>query len=333
MSETRLSMRRFFRAQRDEDYSQIQYLTAKCTRLAHDKGTLDREILLSRERERKLQNELQAVTAQLLLQEQTNVELRMNQDQLISKVQQQQYLVDLLQQRVVLLVEESSQDVELLQQVGSELLCLQSSEVKLEGLVEELHAEAKHRAAVAESFQEDLHAEAQFSAALTESLQEELHSKTEELEQLQDTNKTLTEELKDLQDAHQREVRALQRENEGRLRKLQETAEQCEWLCEQQRYWMCCVKRFKDCLMQERETLLQQVRRLEKKAEKLKKRSHVNIPTQTFRCPLQDSESCSSITLWDGEADLESDPERSSPLYGQLSDQAGSPNNRFEKPP
>lgn len=36
--QTQMSMRRFFRAQRDEDYSQIQYLTAKCTRLAHDKG-------------------------------------------------------------------------------------------------------------------------------------------------------------------------------------------------------------------------------------------------------------------------------------------------------
>lgn len=36
--QTQMSMRRFFRAHRDEDYGQIQYLTAKCTRLAHDKG-------------------------------------------------------------------------------------------------------------------------------------------------------------------------------------------------------------------------------------------------------------------------------------------------------
>lgn len=35
-------MRRFFRAHRDEDFSQIQYLTAKCTRLAHDKGKSQR---------------------------------------------------------------------------------------------------------------------------------------------------------------------------------------------------------------------------------------------------------------------------------------------------
>lgn len=40
------------------------------------------------------------------------------------------------------------------------------------------------------------------------------------------------------------EVRQLQQENEASLGKLQETAEQFEWLCQQQRYWMCCVKRW-----------------------------------------------------------------------------------------
>lgn len=40
--ETQMIMRRFFRAHRDEDFSQIQYLTAKCTRLAHDKGKSQR---------------------------------------------------------------------------------------------------------------------------------------------------------------------------------------------------------------------------------------------------------------------------------------------------
>lgn len=66
-----------------------------------------------------------------------------------------QEMVDSLQQRVVLLVEESSWDAERLRQVNSELLCLQSSETRLEGLVEELHAGARHGAVVAES----LHAE------------------------------------------------------------------------------------------------------------------------------------------------------------------------------
>ncbi len=86
-----------------------------------------------------------------------------------------QDLVDLLQQRLVLLVEESSRDGELLQQVGSELLCLQSSEAKLEGLVEELHAEAHRRAVVAESLQAELHEETQRRTVLTESLHAELH--------------------------------------------------------------------------------------------------------------------------------------------------------------
>lgn len=86
-----------------------------------------------------------------------------------------QDLADMLQQRLVLLAQESSRDAKLLQQVGSELLCLQSSEVKLEGLVEELHAEARHRAAVAEDLQAELQAEAQRRAALTESLNVELH--------------------------------------------------------------------------------------------------------------------------------------------------------------
>ncbi|KAG8003853.1 hypothetical protein GBF38_007849 [Nibea albiflora] len=209
--QTQMSMRRFFRANREDDYSQIQYLTAKCTRLAHDKALLDREFLLSRDRERRLQNELEGVTARLHHQEQLNMELKMGQDQLVSKLHQQQYLVDLLQQRVVLLVKESSRDEELLRQVGSELLCLQSSEVKLEGLVEELHAEAHRRAVVAKGLQAELQAEAQHRAVLTESLKTEL-----------------------------------------------------------------C--RFKDSLMEERETLLQQVSMLEKKAKKLG-RLHDDSPT------------------------------------------------------
>lgn len=53
-------------------------------------AVLDREFLVSRDRERKLQNELEATTAQLLHQEQMNLELRMKQDQLISRIHQQQ---------------------------------------------------------------------------------------------------------------------------------------------------------------------------------------------------------------------------------------------------
>lgn len=83
--------------------------------------------------------------------------------------------MELLQQRVVLLVEESARDGELLRQVSTELLCLQSSEEKLEGLVQELHAEAHHRAVVAERLQAELHDEVQCRAELTKRLHAELH--------------------------------------------------------------------------------------------------------------------------------------------------------------
>ncbi|XP_033948258.1 hyaluronan mediated motility receptor-like isoform X2 [Pseudochaenichthys georgianus] len=327
-------MRRFFQAHRDEDFSQIQYLTAKCGRLAHDRAVLEREFLLSRERERKLQNDLEAASAQIFHQEQLNLELRMREDQLISRMHRQQDLVFALQQRVGLLARESSRDEELLRQVGSELMCLQSSEGKLEGLVEELHAEAKHKVAEAVSFQAELHAEAQRRAERTESPQAELRSKTEKLEELQDTNQTLTEKLKDLESAHQTEVRGLTEENQRSLRKLQGTAEQFEWLCQQQRYWMCCVKRFKDCLMEERDALLRQVILLKKKTQKLKQR--LRDDSQRVLCPLQDSKCCDcSLTVWDADAvaDLESQVEKSNMLYAELFNQAGSPINEHQKPP
>lgn len=70
-------------------------------------------------------------------------------------------LVVFLQQRVHLVVEESSRDAALLglqlEQVNSELLHLQRSEVQLEGLVEELHTEDLQRAALTEDLQVQLH--------------------------------------------------------------------------------------------------------------------------------------------------------------------------------
>ncbi|XP_015248432.1 PREDICTED: uncharacterized protein LOC107096335 isoform X2 [Cyprinodon variegatus] len=307
-------MRRFFKAHRVEDYSQIQYLTAKCTRLTHEK-VLEREFLVSRERERKLQNEMEAVTARLLQQEALNLELSINQDQLINRIHQQRNVVEALQQRLVLLAGENRRDGELLQQVISELLCLQSSEVKLEGLVEELHAEAQHRAALADS----LHAE--------------LHSKIVQLKELQDANSSLTEELRKLHRTHQAEVKELQQENKGSLSKLQETADQFEWLCQQQKYWMRCVKRFKDCLIEERQTLLHQVNMLEKKIVEQKKNSTDISPEQSLLCPLVDKEMYNSITSLAADAvtDLGSQAERSEML--QPFAQAGSPISRYQKPP
>lgn len=51
---------------------------------------LERDFLLSRERERKLQTELEAVMACLRRQEQLNTELRARQEQLVGRIQQQQ---------------------------------------------------------------------------------------------------------------------------------------------------------------------------------------------------------------------------------------------------
>lgn len=67
-----------------------------------------------------------------------------------------QELLDVLQRRLVLLVEQSCRDEEQLQQVGSELLSLQSSELRMVGLVEELHGEAQRRASLSESLRSEL---------------------------------------------------------------------------------------------------------------------------------------------------------------------------------
>lgn len=67
-----------------------------------------------------------------------------------------QELLDVLQRRLVLLAEQRFRDEELLQQVGSELLSLQSSELRMVGLVEELHSEAQRRASLSENLRSEL---------------------------------------------------------------------------------------------------------------------------------------------------------------------------------
>ncbi|XP_077387826.1 uncharacterized protein LOC144025534 [Festucalex cinctus] len=319
-------MRRFFRAQRDEDYGQIQYLTAKCTRLARDKAVSDREVLLSREREKKVQNDFQALVAQLFHLEKSNVELRRTQDQLIGTIHQQQELVELLQQRVMVLAGDSERDAELLRQVCAELLCLQNSEVRLQSLVDELHAEAQLQQPRrdTESPRVELHPEANCS----DTLNEELQIKTAELEQLRDANKMLAVELMDLRFTHEEQMRALRWENDSCARKLQETLEQFEWLCQQQRYWMACVKSFKDSFLEEREGLVQQVRTLESKAKEWNLCDHVHQTTQS--CPLQGNDCCnrnSPSSSWD------TDEEAKMTTYEECHEQAGSPINRYQKPP
>ncbi|XP_077466039.1 uncharacterized protein LOC144082638 [Stigmatopora argus] len=312
-------MRRFFRVQRDEDYSQIQYLTAKCMRLTRDKAVSDREFLLSREREKKLQNDLQAVAEQLFHLEKSNVELRRTQDQLIDTIHQQQDLVEWLQQRLVLLAEGSERDAEMLRQVSSEVLCLQSTETQLQDLVAALPLEAQIQQHHAEGLGMELHTEAHSNHVPTEKRQ----IKTAELEQLRYANKMLEKELEDLRLSQEEQVRVLQWENDSGVRKLQETLEQFEWLCQQQRYWMACVKSFKDCFMEEREKLLQQICALEKKAKKWKK---LSVCRRQRNLQDHDCTNRSSPSSWESD-------EEANITYGEDQKQAGSPINRYQKPP
>ncbi|KAB5554189.1 hypothetical protein PHYPO_G00047300 [Pangasianodon hypophthalmus] len=250
-------MRRFFRVQRDEDYSQIQYLTAKCNRLAQEKAALERECVLSRERVRVLQVELETVCLQLRQKESTIQEL-------LEKLQHQQNIV-------------STSDSALLnvhlESISSELQYLQSTEKQLMGFVDELHQEAQHATKKAESLEVQLHQEAQLHGKHTENLQKELESKSHDLQELQKAHDALQQELSEQNSAHQKTVLELQCENRASVHKLREMAEQVEWLCEQQRNWICCIKRFKDCLNDEKEALVLQVNRLQEELLDIRKNS------------------------------------------------------------
>ncbi|XP_061895897.1 uncharacterized protein LOC133645104 isoform X2 [Entelurus aequoreus] len=310
-------MRRFLRGPREEDCSQIHYLTAKCSRLARDKALSEREVAVWRERERKLQKDFQNVAAQLVHQEKTNMELKRSRDHLLGNIRQQQEVVETLRRRVFLLVEESERDEEVTRQVTSELLCLQSSEVQLQGLLEELHAEAQHRDTAEEGPAAELHGEALCADARTQSLLAELQSKTAVLEDVQQANKMLMQQLKDAGAAHEQQVAALQRQNEGSVKKLQDTVEQFEWLCQQQRYWVDYIKRFKDCLVEERESLVHRVNTLEREAQTWKKSRHGSLQKDP-RCPLQDAHSHRAPrSSWDSneEAELEQQVMRSKVVY------------------
>lgn len=65
-------------------------LTSGVLLLCGSAAVLERDFLLSRERERKLQTELEAVMACFRRQEQLNTELRARQEQLVGRIQQQQ---------------------------------------------------------------------------------------------------------------------------------------------------------------------------------------------------------------------------------------------------
>lgn len=68
-------------------------------------------------------------------------------------------------------------------------------------------------------------------------------SKSHDLRELQKAHDALQQELSEQNSAHQKTVLELQHENTASVHKLREMAEQVEWLCEQQRNWICCIKR------------------------------------------------------------------------------------------
>ncbi|KAG7253726.1 hypothetical protein CRUP_030436, partial [Coryphaenoides rupestris] len=87
--------------------------------------------------------------------------------------------------------------------------------------------------------------------------------KSTEVEDLRLHQQKQRVELEQIHSAHQRKVCELQQETSNGVLKLQQTADQFERLCRQQRHWMLCVKRYKDRLTEERKALAQQVSDLE----------------------------------------------------------------------
>ncbi|XP_073778509.1 uncharacterized protein isoform X1 [Danio rerio] len=285
-------MRRFFRVDRDEDFGQIQYLTAKCIRLSQEKAVLQQELLVSAERQQALQAQMEVLAVCVRQKEQLNVELNIKYEQLQERFQQQLRQADVLQQCVLSVTEDRCRDASLLglqlEQVSCDLQQMQSSEAKLMGLVDELHQEAQLRAQQAEVLQAQLHLEAQSKTQTIEELETQLNSKARELAELQISHDAVLQDVCIQRGAHQRTLEELRR-----------TADQCEWVCEQQRRWMSCVRRFKDCLSGEKESLELQVNRLQVELETVRRSEH--------------TEHCSR---WDEE--LQTEAERWRTLYEDL---------------
>ncbi|KAG5845465.1 hypothetical protein ANANG_G00139410 [Anguilla anguilla] len=439
-------MKRFFGTHRDEDYGQVRYLTAKCSRLAQEKAVLEREFLVAGERERTLRKDLETVSRQLCQQEQLNVELSITQDQLLSQTHQQKELMEFLQQHLRRTVEEGSRDTGLLglqlEQLCTEMQQLQDTEAQLEGLVEELHRENQSRAAQADVLNAQLDSRFQELEAQQNSHQEtilelealkicyheilleldrvrtshqetimemdslqtshqetlldldaletthqetvleldaleathqvtlleleslkSLHMQTAlelqtlrrshqekvlelmglrgshketvaELEALQRSHQENVEELQELRSSHEVTVQELQQENQNSLRKLQETAEQFEWLCDQQRNWMCYVKRYKVSMSGEKEALLKQMGRMEKELITLRKSSSEEggetqhevssstpTETETQHCESETTDTEDyGFTMWDSDimSDLQTEVEKWRRRYEDL---------------
>ncbi|XP_028816500.1 hyaluronan mediated motility receptor [Denticeps clupeoides] len=288
-------MRRFFRSSRDEDFSQIQYLTAKCGRLSHENAVLERQCLLAKDGNRTLQLEVEALALQLRQREQASHELQLERERLRRRLKDERELVQALRRRERAATEESGQEAALLslqlEQVNGEVQLLLGSEAQLEGLVDELHVEAQD-------------------------LEMQLHSKTCELKELQGSHAAQSQELEELRSSHQRTVEELRHEKDGSLRKLCEMAEQFEMLCEQQRAWMGCVKRFKKGLLEQKQCLILQVHRLQVEVQDLRMNPQARLQDpDDMKGP-----SFNRVGPWDPDtmADLRAEVERWRGMYEEL---------------
>ncbi|XP_057196272.1 early endosome antigen 1 isoform X1 [Triplophysa rosa] len=292
-------MRRFFRVHRDEDYGQIQYLTAKCIRLSQEKAVLQRELLVCSERQQALQAEMENLSSRLYHKEQLYVELSIKYEQLRGTFLQPQVRSDVMQQHGVSVTEDRSLLCLQLEHMSCDLQQLQGSETQLVGLVDELHQEAQHRAQQTEVLEMKLYEEVQSKLQLTEDLRMQLNSKSLELEELQMSHDALQQDLCDQSIAHQRTIEELRRENTESLHKLQETAEQFERMCEQQRQWMCCVKRFKECLSGEKESLELQVNSLQMELDAVRNTLRLDHPTDACsRWDVEESDLQTEVLRW-----------------------------------
>ncbi|KAJ8262524.1 hypothetical protein GJAV_G00167410 [Gymnothorax javanicus] len=152
-----------------------------------------------------------------------------------------------------------------------------------------------------------------------------------ELEALQGSHEEITKELQELRSSHEVRVQELEQENQTSLRKLQETAEQFEWLCDQQRNWMCYVKRYKDCMSGEKEALLKRMGSMEKELLALRKSTTeeeeeveqdvcYNTPTETDTQHYESERTKTENYGWDSDimADLHTELEKWRRRYEDL---------------
>nr|XP_015199396.1 PREDICTED: myosin-11-like isoform X2 [Lepisosteus oculatus] len=247
-------MKRFLMSREDfELRDQIQLLTEKCNVLEGEK-VLKRECLVAGEQARTLRMDVNSLSMQLCIQEQRNMALQVKHDQLLRETQHEKELADFLQQQLQTLAKESAKNShelgQELEKVLTDLHQLQDSETQLQNLLEEMQQQNQERTRQAEQ------------------LQAELNSKTQEL----DEERSLHAEI----------LKQMRQKNQGSLKKLQVTVIQFESFCEQQKTWMHCVKRFKDCMSEEKDALWRKINTMEKQLQQFRRIMQENTKYKAF---------------------------------------------------